>query len=71
MQKHSVKTLSILCLFFLLALQTQAQKSPFHMFFEYGKFGGENAPTDRQNNHFISAGIKIHKWKEEKPFLFE
>jgi hypothetical protein len=51
--------------------QMEPNANPMHLFFEYGPVGKlENGSPDKTNSH-IAAGLKIHKWKEDRPFQFE
>lgn len=74
-----MKTFSNLLFFFSFLLlmhnsasaQMEPNANPMHLFFEYGPVGKlENGPSEKANSH-VAAGLKIHRWKEDRPFQFE
>lgn len=69
------KILILAVLILLLASYSRAQErlgKPKHFFFEYGPLKKTNSliSSDKQNS-YISAGIKMHSWIEDKPIQFE
>jgi len=61
--------LFLFCFACLPNLFAQEGGPPIHMFYEIGPVGKNGVgPLATKSNRYMAAGLKLHYWKEEKPF---